>query len=213
MDSCKYINIDIKTLKNICNCTTNNNSINLYYINKTLDGENSNDNIDKIKESIKLSKASNIKVIKCTSLIFSLNLFINYGFLLILLTNIINIIIILLSFLSKIEEKLKEFSIFVLSQMKIVYNKNIIQNDSFIQNNVEIYNKNGDDKNQNIFVNKNKNKKRFSLNEIHKKLSNESDIININKNKLEVSSNNVNNRLNINVFQKKKKNRRIKIKR
>ena len=142
MDSCNYINIDNKMLKSICDCTTNNNSINSYYINNTIDKENSLDNIEKIKESIKLSKSSNIRVIKCTSLIFSPNLLkINYGFYLIVFTNIINIIIILLSFLSKIDEKLKKFSIRVLSQMKILYNKNKIKNESFIQNNVEIYKK------------------------------------------------------------------------
>ena len=206
MDSCNYINIDNKTLKSICDCNSNDNSNNSYYINKTLGEENSNDIIDNIKESIKLSKSSNIKVIKCTFLIFSLNLFIkNYGFYLIFLTNIINIIIILLSFLSKIEEKLKQFCIVVLSQMKILYNKPKIQNYSFVQNNVEIYNKNGDDKNMNIFVNKDRKKKRFSLNVIDKKLSKESDIININKNKLEVSSNNSNDRLNIINFQKEEK--------
>jgi hypothetical protein len=169
MDSCNYLNIDNKTRRSICDCITNNNSINSY---KAFDKENSKDNIDKIKESIKLSKSSNIKVIKCISLIFSLNLLkINYGFYLILFTNIINIIIIILSFLSKIEEKLKQFIIEVLSQMKILCNKNIRKNDSFIQNNVEIYKKNEDDKNQNIFVNKNIKKireKNFPLMEMIK---------------------------------------------
>ena len=61
----------------------------------------------------------------------------------------------------------------------------------------------GDDKNQNIFVNKKKIKEKFTFNENDKKLSNESDLININKNKLEVSSNNVNNGLNI--IQKEEK--------
>jgi hypothetical protein len=89
--------------------------------------------------------------------------------------------------------------------MKLLYNKNIMQTDSLIQNNVKVYNKNGDDKNQNIFVNKNKNKKRFNLTEINKQISNESDIININKNKLEVSSKKVKNRLNKNIFQKEEK--------
>lgn len=40
--------------------------------------------------------------------------------------------------------------------MKIIYNKNIIKNDSFIQNSVKPYNKYVDDKNQNIFSNKKK---------------------------------------------------------
>ena len=156
MDSCNYLNIDNKTLRSICDCSTNNNNtINSLYINNTLDKDYSNNNIDKIKESIKVSKSSNLKVIKCTSLIFSLNLLkINYGFYLILFTSIINIIILLLSFLSRIEEILKQFIIGVLSQVKFLYNKNKIKNDSFRRNSVEIYKKYGDDKNQNIFINK-----------------------------------------------------------
>jgi len=42
----------------------------------------------------------------------------------------------------------------VLSQIKFLCNKNKIKYDSFIQNNVEVYKKYEDDKNQNIFVNK-----------------------------------------------------------
>ena len=146
MDSCNYLNIDNKTLRSICVCITNNNSINSYYINKTFDKENSNNNIDKIKEYIKLSKSSNIKVIKCISLIFSLNLLkMNYGFYLILFSNIINIIIIILSFLSRIEEQLKQFCIGVLSQMKILYNRNILKSNFCRWNSVEIYKKYGDD--------------------------------------------------------------------
>jgi len=52
MDSCNYLKIDNKTLRSICDCAINN-TINSYYINKTKDY--SKDNIDKIKESIKLS--------------------------------------------------------------------------------------------------------------------------------------------------------------
>ena len=205
MDSCNYLNIDNKTLRSICDCSTNNNTINSLFINNTLDKDYSNNNIDKIKESIKLSKSSNLKVIKCTSLIFSLNLLkINYGFYLILFTNIINIIILLLSFLSRIEEILKQFIIDVLSQVKFLYYKNKIKNDSFRRNSVEIYKKYGDDKNQNIFMNKIKIKEKFTLNDNNKKLSNESDIININKNKFDVSSNNV-NKLNIKIGQKEEK--------
>ena len=104
INNCNHSNFDINTLKTICLCKIGNNNSNLIkdeiYTNNS---ENMN-LFTTITKNIDFSKASNIKVIKCILVIFNKKLFIeNYGFYIMLFMNIINIIILILSPLSKAE--------------------------------------------------------------------------------------------------------------
>ena len=128
MSTCNYSTIDIITLRSICLCKIYDNNNNNSYesnINKNSNNKNSdNDNnlSDFFKKSIDISKSSNIKIILCIQKIFNLKIFTNnYGFYIVFLMNIFDIIILILSPLSKIENMLNKYCSSILLQMKKVY--------------------------------------------------------------------------------------------
>ena len=94
MLGCDLINFDIKTLRIICSCKIGNNT------NDTSSNEIEISNDDKkstiitnLKSNIIFSKSSNIKVIRCSSIIFNKKLiFKNYGFYIMLLMTFLNIL-------------------------------------------------------------------------------------------------------------------------
>ena len=94
MEYCNFSNIDIYTLRSICICNINNTNLN------EENNENITENVDyinKLKESISFSKSSNIKVIQCFKIIFKpIYLKRNYGFFLMVLTNFLNILLLLI---------------------------------------------------------------------------------------------------------------------
>ena len=122
---CNYSNFDLKTLRSICLCkigSEKNNTIIENVINEEIKQENEH-LFNLIKENIDISKASNIKVVKCFSIIFSKNLFKNnYGFYINFFMILFNIVIIFFSPASKIEKILNEYCNDVLTKMKKIYN-------------------------------------------------------------------------------------------
>ena len=127
IDNCNNTNFDIKTLKSICLCKIGYNNNDTYLIKDEIYNNNSeNSNLfNSIKTNIDFSKASNIRVIKCVSVIFNKKLFIqNYGFYIMFFMNVFNIIILILSPLSKAEIQFNNFCSEVKKQMDDIY-KNI----------------------------------------------------------------------------------------
>ena len=122
---CNYTSFDIKTIRTIYLCkigndTNNNNSLNEVKINDN-DEENF---LNKLKKEIKFSKVSNINIMKCFSIILNSKLFTeNHGFYIMFLMNIINILLFIFSFPSKLDKQLNIFCNIILSQMKKIYNK------------------------------------------------------------------------------------------
>ena len=152
--SCNYSNFDIKTLRIICICKIGYNNNTLEIKNDDIKNKN-NDLVNLVKQNIDISKSSNIKVVKCVSKIFHKNLFIkNYGFYTMFILLLINIITLIYSFISIIENTFNEYCQKILNKMKILYSKNNnkIQmnenenneknNDLIIQNNTFPENKN-----------------------------------------------------------------------
>jgi hypothetical protein len=123
IENCIFTNIDNNTLRSICKCKADYSNFSL--INKTeIDLNINQDFYNLFKSAIDFSKFSNIKVIKCFSNIFNINIFKkNYGFYLMLLSNCINFIFLILT-QWKLEEKLTYDSNKVLFQLKNVYNNN-----------------------------------------------------------------------------------------
>jgi len=119
ISGCNYTSFDIKTIRVIYLCkigndVNNNNSINEVNIN-----DNEEDNI--LKDII-FSKASNIKIVKCFSILISSKIFSeNYGFYIMLLTTVLIILLLIFSLPSKLDKQLKIFCNNILSQMKKIY--------------------------------------------------------------------------------------------
>ena len=94
MEYCNFSNIDIYTLRSICICNINNTNLNEENNENITEND---DYINKLKESISFSKSSNIKVIQCFKIIFKpIYLKRNYGFFLMVLTNFLNILLLLI---------------------------------------------------------------------------------------------------------------------
>ena len=166
--SCNYSNFDIKTLRSICLCkigteANNNNTSKIKNDDTKKDNE---DLVNLVKQNLNISKSSNIKVVKCISIIFTKDLFIkNYGFYIMFVLLLLNIITLVYSPISKIEKIINEYYMDILSKMKEVYtNKNnndetkieIIEengnnNDLINDNNNYPENKNINENNQNIY--------------------------------------------------------------
>ena len=176
LTGCNYSNFDLKTLRSICLCkigSEKNNTIIENTINIEIKQENEH-LFNLFKENIDISKASNIKVVKCFSIIFSKNLFINnYGFYINFFMILFNIVIIFFSPASKIEKILNEYCNDVLTKMKKIYN-NDTNNKEFINKKTDenIENKNKENKLKNnlpitpVITVSSGNKKRFEFNKI-----------------------------------------------
>ena len=92
-------------MRSICICNSNSNK------NKSQSTtENDNNIYNILRQSINFAKSSNIKVVKCFKIIFnSSNLKKNYGFYLILLTNVINILLFILYLFKKVDKQFHSF--------------------------------------------------------------------------------------------------------
>jgi hypothetical protein len=147
-------------MRSICICNSNSNK------NTT---ENDNNIYNILRQSINFAKSSNIKVVKCFKIIFnSSNLKKNYGFYLILLTNVINILLLILYPLKKIDNQLHSFSNIILRQIKEVY-KNTNGRNS--QNETENTKEDDESRNKkkNLSNNEDNNKDELRRNNIFKK--------------------------------------------
>ena len=114
IENCVFSTIDINTLKSICYCKSDN-------YNFSLIKENGNDLNISQDSTIDFSKSSNIEVIKCFSLIFNVNIIKNnYGFYLMLFSNVINIILLIVT-QWKIKENFDYDCNKILFQIKTVY--------------------------------------------------------------------------------------------
>jgi len=119
MSGCNYTSFDIKTIRVIYLCKIGNDVNN----NNSVSEVNINDNKeDNILKNIVFSKASNIKIVKCFSILINSKIFYeNYGFYIMLFTNILIILLLIFSFPSKLDKQLKIFCNTILSQMKKIY--------------------------------------------------------------------------------------------
>ena len=111
MNECNQSNLDINTLRAICLCQIGNeknvNDFNEEKENKKNEGK---DIYNMITKNIDFSKASNIRVVKCFSTIFTIKLFKeNYGFYIMLFMNIFNIICLILYPLPKVDKEYQKF--------------------------------------------------------------------------------------------------------
>ena len=148
--SCNYSNYDIYTLNSICLCKIGTNE----NYTKEINNENNKDEykniVNLVKQNIDISKSSNIKVVKCFSIIFRKNLFTeNYGFYIMFVLLLMNFITLIYSPISKIEKLFNEYCKEVLDKMKIIYNKN---NNNNLKN--KIINENND-KNSDLIIENN----------------------------------------------------------
>ena len=99
--------------------------------------------LNTLKHNIDISKTSNIKIIKCFSIIFTKKIFINnYGFYIMFLMNYFNIVLLFFSPISNVNKKLNEFCKNILQQMETIYNKinsdiknTLITNNCFLEDN------------------------------------------------------------------------------
>ena len=121
MKGCNYVNMDINTLRSICDCKISNNT---KEDNKEQNIEeiNSDSNSGNLIDSIKFESTSNIRIVKCFKAIFNKKLFTNnYGFYLMLMTNFFILVLLLLYPISFVETKLAQFCVSVLTQIKEIY--------------------------------------------------------------------------------------------
>ena len=135
LNNCNYYNYDIITLRSICLCEIGNDT-------EQTDIKKDDNSEDKyffylLKTNIDISKSSNIKVVKCFSKIFKINLFKeNYGFYIILFLLVFNLIVLFFSPITKTEKLFNEYCNDVLNKMKNIYNNNDkeeIKNDLIIE--------------------------------------------------------------------------------
>ena len=127
MHNCNFTNIDINTMRSICQCNANYSELNNNEKNNLT--EKDEYIYDMFKSSLNFSKSSNIKVVKCFKIIFiSSHLKKNYGFYLMLLTNFINISLLLIYPFRLVDQQLHLFSVKILNQIKEVYNNIDIKN-------------------------------------------------------------------------------------
>ncbi len=126
MENCNYSNFDINNLRTICICkiNINNNEKDSVENKGNIKNSENNDLVNLITKNIDFNKASNIKVVKCLSIIFQKRIFTqNYGFYIMFLLNIFNIIILIFSPISKAEIQFKDFCSKVINQMDQIYEK------------------------------------------------------------------------------------------
>ena len=135
LNNCNYYNYDIIALRSICLCEIGNDT-------EQTDIKKDDNSEDKyffylIKTNIDNLKSSNIKVVKCFSKIFKINLFKeNYGFYIILFLLVFNLIVLFFSPITKTEKLFNEYCNDVLNKMKNIYNNNDkeeIKNDLIIE--------------------------------------------------------------------------------
>ena len=204
MDGCNQTNLDIVTLRSICLCKIENeNNISYFSDEKINVQKNEENNIyNMITENIDFSKASNIRVVKCFSIIFSKKLFTeNYGFYIMLFMNIFNILTLIFSPLSAVEKKYKKYCSKVLNQMKEIYKH-------LTTNNEEVSDKNKDnDENDNNINNNNKN---LNINNINND-GNDNNSNNKNENNINNQGDNIIQKMKILQSHKKKKKKKTKI--
>ena len=152
LNDCIYSNYDVKTLRTICSCKIGNNDNKNITNNKNEETNNDDINlVNLLKDNMDFSKSSNIKVVKCFSIIFRKNLFIeNYGFYIMFLLLAINITTLICSPISSIKKSFNEYCNEILSQMKEIY---------IFKNNKELDNKNLKENKDNNINNDNKDKK------------------------------------------------------
>ena len=162
MINCNFTNIDINTMRSICICNLNSNYTEINNNKNQNNTENVNNIYNILRKSLDFSKSSNIKVIKCLKIIFnSSNLKKNYGFYLLLLINSINILLLIIYPLKKIDNQLHNFSNIILRQIKEVYkNTNIGNNQKETDNTKEDDENRNKEKNKSIKVDNNKNELR-----------------------------------------------------
>ena len=191
MINCNFTNIDINTMRSICICNSNSNYTEI--------NNNKNKSITEniLRQSIDFSKSSNIKVVKCFKIIFNTyNLKKNYGFYLILLTNAINILLLILYPFKKVDNQLHSFSDIILKQIKEVYENIKIGNN---RNDTE--NTKEDDENKNkgksVSIKQDNNKNELRGNNILKKNIKNIKIIQNISNQNNYLSNSKNNLVNI----------------
>jgi len=192
---CYYTSFDIETIRTIYLCKigneiNGNNSISEIIINDNDD----NNFFVKLKKQKYFSKYSTIEVIKCFSIILNSKLFTeNYGFYIMFFMNILNILLFIFSFSSKLEKQLNVICNTLLSQMKKLYNKKPNEINLKIDN-IKI--------NENSYIVNDKtididNNKRMNINTISK-----NDNTHISDNYEKVIENNKNN----NLFKDKQRN-------
>ena len=163
-NNCNHSNFDIETLKSICICQDGNINLN-NSLSKVSDISSKNFDKDIFKiiaKNIAFSKASNIKVIKCFSVIFNKNLFTkNYGFYILFFTNLINIIILILCPISKVETQFEKFCYKIVDQMEQIYNKiDHTKEEINLNNNISKVIKNAQNNNKIKNLNSKKTKKK-----------------------------------------------------
>lgn len=126
LNDCNYSYYDIKTLRTVCLCKIGLGENDGYKLdNKNDNNKDNKDIVNLVKQNIDISKSSNIKVVKCFSIIFRKNLFTeNYGFYIMLLLLLINMTTLIFSPISKIEKTLNEYCNKILGNMKIIYINN-----------------------------------------------------------------------------------------
>ena len=168
-DSCDFSNFDINTLRSICFCKIN--SVN-NYISEIKNNDIIEENktfINLVKDNINFLKSSNIRVVKCFSIIFRKNLFTeNYGFYIMFFLLLLNCLTIFYSPISKIDKKLNKFCKTVLTKMEKIYNKDNnddLKDKTFDLSETKIM-KNNSVKIKNNTVNKIENSNEYSQNEI-----------------------------------------------
>ena len=172
--SCNFSNFDIKTLRSICLCKIGSNDNYTSEIKKDYNNNEVNDLVYLVKQNMDISKSSNIKVVKCFSIIFRKNLLTgNYGFYIMFALLLINTITLIFSPISTIEKTFNEYCNEILSKMKIIYtknnninlqNENMEENENNEKNNASIIQNNTFPENKNANKNtKKKPSKRMSI--------------------------------------------------
>ena len=227
ISGCNFSGFDIKTIRTICICKIGNNNFSsemeVKYVDNNRYIEDNENLLNIIDKNFGFSNTLNIKVVKCIKIIFNKDLFItNYGFYIILSMTILNIILIIFSPISEIENKLKKYCLKVLLEMKTVYykineeskinlkskknNENELKNKDDVTTDMIICGSNKYINSLNIIENEGKDNSKSNSILIEKKSRN-SDLISTSKSKFEKTNNSLNYLKN-----DKKDNEKIKIK-
>jgi len=140
---CNYSNYDIITFRAIFKCKIGFSEDNLNKSDITNnDNKDNSQLVNLIKDNIDFSKSSNIKVVKCFSIVFQKNLFKeNYGFYIMFSLFILNIITFICSPISSIEKTFQGYCDQILVKMREIYlynenNKNSINKNIDKENNI-----------------------------------------------------------------------------
>ena len=112
---CNLSNFDIKTLRAICICNIGEN---IYDNSSSETQENFTvainlENVDLFKmitKKVDISRTLNLKVVKCFKVIFTTKILTeNYGFYIMFLLNLLNVLILIFTHISKAEVQFKQF--------------------------------------------------------------------------------------------------------